>query len=280
MAPPARPARPLELFPAGTERHAFSGGDHFLPHAPSEVRRALQQILSPARHRRARSRASRQPVKPRTVVPHDPALGRVGQRELQEPTPEGIGAPGAPVHSPVVEERPGFAGARRTPGGLGGRSEPCALARRRGASRLRRGATNAGGLGGRPEPCALARCRGASRLRRGATNAGGLGGRPEPCALARCRGASRLRRARRTPGGLGAPGALCTRPLSRSVPASPGRDERRGAWGAPGAPHVISQPSQSSRSSSRPGRWPSTKMRCQMASCISSQISRVASAPA
>src|SRR5205823_13096832 len=52
-----------------------------------------------------------------------------------------------------TEERPGFAGTRRTLGGLGGHfgaPQPNVESRRedRGASRLRRDATNAGGFGG------------------------------------------------------------------------------------------------------------------------------------
>src|SRR5882724_725476 len=60
----------------------------------------------------------------------------------------GFGGPlGAPSTQGVIEERPGSGGARRTTGGWGPSRGPQHTGRDRGATRLRRGATNDGGLG-------------------------------------------------------------------------------------------------------------------------------------
>src|SRR5207248_3090838 len=92
-------------------------------------------------------------------------------------------------------------------------------------------------------PISVAQHRGASRLRRGATNVGGLGGHfgaPSPSRNTEARHGSAG--ARRASGGLGAiSGPHLRRATQRRATAPPGRDERRGAWGPFRGPISVAQ---------------------------------------
>src|SRR5207245_6752399 len=175
---------------------------------------------------------------------------------------------GAPSRRREPEERHGYAGARRTFGGLGAISGPPAGdANQRSATAMPGRAERLGVWGPFRGPQQATRTRGAPRLCRGAPNVWGLGaisgppagdanqrsatampGRAERLGFGGHFGAPSRRRepeerhgyagARRTFGGLG---AISWPPAGdanqRSATAMPGRAERLGGWGPFRGPH-------------------------------------------